>query len=338
MLRVVGDINLTDGYFDVGFGVGSKLKQGFDPFQRIQRNSEDCWIGNFEGVASEISENSGNAAMQFRVPPDSLMHLKHFELYGVANNHAMQHGAKAYQRTFDFLTSQGCLCFGSNSCRSQVFEHRGRIISITGFSQRIDAFSESPCYWHNPEYKDIEQEINQLPQIAYKIAFVHWGNEFIDRPSSPQKKFAHWLVNIGFDIIIGMHPHVLQGFEIYNDKYIFYSLGNFVFDMPWEPTKYGAIVSLDMTCAEIIPVINYVHINEDFAPVLIKETAVPEKLRFETLNQRLIIEDNTEEYHNEITSCYNQYSKDNHKDIIHKMIKHPGMISATLKDYLKRKL
>lgn len=338
MLRIVGDINLTDGYFDVGFGIGSKLKRGFDPFQHVQRNKEDCWIGNFEGVASETSERIGSAAMQFRVHPDSLAHIKHFDVYGVANNHAMQHGVKAYQRTFDFLTSQGCICFGSNSVRSQVFVHQDRIISITGFSQRIDAFSDNPCYWYNPEYKDIEREINRQPQDAYRIAFVHWGNEFINRPSSPQKKFAHWLVDAGFDIVIGMHPHVLQGYEKYNNKYIFYSLGNFVFDMPWEPTKYGAIISLDMTCADIIPSISYVKINKAFAPVPVEDTMVPERFRFEFLNQRLVIEDNTEEYHNEIVSCYKQYRKDNHKDIIYKMIKHPRMISSTLKDYIKRKL
>ena len=338
MLRIVGDINLTDGYFDVGFGVGSKLQQGFDPFQHIQRSAEDCWIGNFEGVASETSEKYGNAAMQFRVRPDFLAHIKHFDVYGFANNHAMQHGAEAYQRTFDFLTSQGCLCFGSYFCRSQVFKHQGRTISITGFSQRIDAFSDNPCYWHNPEYKDIEQEIKRLPQDAYKIVYVHWGNEFINRPSSPQKRFAHWLVDVGFDIVIGMHPHVLQGFEKHNDKYIFYSLGNFVFDMPWEPTKYGAIVNLDMSCSDVIPSVNYVKIDETFAPVPVEDTMVPEKLRFEYLNQQLTIEDNTEEYHSEISRCYSQYRKDNHMDIMHKMAKHPGMISATLKDYIKRKL
>ena len=116
MLKIVGDINLTDSYFDVGFGVGSKLKQGFNPFQHIQRNAEDCWIGNFEGVASETSEKTGNAALQFRLEPQYLNHLKHFNLYGIANNHAMQHGAKAYQRTFDYLTSfRTCLLYNNSA-------------------------------------------------------------------------------------------------------------------------------------------------------------------------------------------------------------------------------
>lgn len=338
MLKIVGDINLTDGYFDVGFGVGSKLKQGFDPFQHIQRYAEDCWIGNFEGVAAETSEKNGNAALQFRVNPEYLSHLKHFDLYGIANNHAMQHGATAYQRTFEYLTSCGCLCFGSNAQKTQVFEHQGRKVSITGFSQRIDAFSQEPCYWHNPEYKEIEQETKQLPEDTFKIVFVHWGNEFINRPSSPQKRFAHWLVDAGFDIVIGMHPHVLQGYEQYQGKYIFYSLGNFVFDMPWEPTKYGAVVSLDLSKKEIVPSIEYVRINKDFAPKPIDESLVSETCRFSYLNKQLLKEDNTEEYHAEITRCYKQYRKANHKDILKKMLAHPKMIKDTMFDFIKRRL
>ncbi len=338
MLKIVGDINLTDGYFDVGFGVGSKLKQGFNPFQHIQRNVEDCWIGNFEGVASETSEKTGNAALQFRVDPQYLNHLKHFDLYGIANNHAMQHGAAAYQRTFDFLTSQGCKCFGSNAQKTQIFEHQGRKVSITGFSQRIDAFSKEPCYWHNPEYKEIEQEIRQLPEDAFKIVFVHWGNEFINRPSSQQKRFAHWLVDVGFDMVIGMHPHVLQGYEQYQGKYIFYSLGNFVFDMPWEPTKYGAIVSVDLSKDTIVPKMEYVRINDEFAPQIVDEKDVSKEFRFDYLNEQLLKEDNSEEYHAEIRRCYKLYRKANHKDIAQKMLAHPVVIGGTVKDFIKRRL
>ncbi len=338
MLKLVGDINLTDGYFDVGFGVGSKLKQGFNPFQHIQRNPEDYWIGNFEGVASETSEKQGNAALQFRVIPEYLSHFKHFDVYGIANNHAMQHGVVAYQRTFDFLSAQGSKCFGSNTQRTQIFEHQGRRVSITGFSQRVDAFSEHPCYWHNPEYKEIEEEYAKLPQEAFKIVFAHWGNEFINRPSSQQKRFAHWLVDVGFDLVIGMHPHVLQGYEQYHGKFIFYSLGNFVFDMPWEPTKYGSIVSVDLSKEVVVPSVEYIIINDEFAPQIIGEKDVPKEFRFDYLNEQLVKEDNSEEYCAEINRCYKQYRKANHKDIAKKMLAHPAMINSTVKDFMRRRL
>lgn len=337
MLKISGDISLTDGYFDVGFGVGSKLKQGFDPFQQLDRKPEDCWIGNFEGVASETSEKTGNEALQFRVDPQCLIHLDHFEVYGIANNHAMQHGAKAYQRTFDFLTFQGCKCFGSNAQRTQIFEHQGRKVSITGFSQRVDAFSDHPCYWHNPEYKAIEDEMVSLPQNAFKIVFAHWGNEFINRPSSQQKRFAHWLVDAGFDLVIGMHPHILQGYEVYHGKHIFYSLGNFVFDMPWEPTHYGAIVNVDFSYPQPNISTDYIRIDEAFSPKIVSNEEVPPPYRFETLNALLSEEENSEEYHAAINGFYHQYRKANHKDIIKKMVKHPSGALSIIKDFIKRR-
>lgn len=337
MLKIVGDINLTDGYFDIGFGIGSKLKYGFDPFNYIHRDIKDCWIGNFEGVASEYSEKAGHYALQFRIKPDHISHLKHFNIYGLANNHVMQHGTTAYIHTWDFLTSQGAKCFGSKNLKTQLFEHQGRLVSITGFSQRVEAFSYEPCYWYNPEYYEIEQEFRLLPKNAYKIVFVHWGNEFIDRPSTPQKHFAHWLIDTGFDIVIGMHPHVLQGYEKYKDKYIFYSLGNFVFNMAWEPTQYGVIIGIDLSKELISPIIEYIKISKEFIPMPIAESLVPEKLHFDYLNQRLQKDDNTEEYHIEINNFYKKYRKANHRAILYNMIRYPSTINKLINDYVKRR-
>ena len=338
MLKIVGDINLTDGYFDIGFGVGSKLARGFNPFSHIDRNDDDCWIGNFEGVASENSDKNGTAAQQFRVLPDFIRHFKHFDLYSLANNHVMQHGDDAYNRTFDFLTSIKCRCFGSNKLKTQMFEHQGRLVSITGFSQRIDAFSSEPCYWHNPEYKDVETELRKISDDVFKIVYIHWGNEFINYPSTSQKHFAHWLVDIGFDLVIGLHPHVLQGYEIYNNKYIFYSLGNFVFDMAWDITKFGVIIGVDLSQKNINPIIEYVHIDNEFSPHIVNENNVPTELRFEYLNELLRTNNNSETYYNEILKKYKMYRKANHLDILLKMLHNPSIIFSTLRDYIKRRV
>lgn len=337
MLKIVGDINLTDGYFDVGFGIGSKLKNGLDPFKHISRTSADCWIGNFEGVASETSSKKGNAASQFRVSPTFLRHFKHFDFYGCANNHAMQHGNNAYKNTIEALESLGSKTFGSENKRTQVFVHQGRVVSITGFSQRVDSFSDTPLYWHNPEYAEILDEVRNISNDAFKIVYVHWGNEFINRPSAQQKRFAHWLIDAGYDLVIGMHPHILQGYEEYQGKYIFYSLGNFVFDMPWEPTKYGAIVSIDLSLENIKPNIDYIRISKDYIPMVVEQYSVPNALRFDYLNSILEKDDNSEEYHIEINKYYRLYRKANHKDIFRKMINHPKIIYGIIRDYISRR-
>ena len=336
MLVFTGDINLTDWYFNVGFGIGTRISKGFDPFHRIKRNPEDLWVGNFEGVASNVTDKIGFAGEVFRIQPDVLRKLDHLDVYGLANNHAMQHGEEAYQQTFNAINSYGSRCFGSNTQKSVIVEHQGQTVSLTGMSLRIDEFSRTPSYWHNPEYEEINAELHSLPQDAFKILYIHWGNEYINRPSAQQKKLAHWLIDAGFDLIIGMHSHVLQGYEAYKGKYIFYSLGNYVFEMAWSPTKIGAIVKFDLKTR--YPKVEYVLIAKDCAPAVVEESAIPSEWRFSHLNEVLKIDDNSEQYHEEIRRNYAIYRRSNHKYIIDSMIKHPSMGACLIKDYVKRRI
>lgn len=335
MLVFTGDINLTDWYFNAGFGIGTRIANGFDPFRKLNRNANDLWVGNFEGVASNVTDNVGFAGEVFRVQPKFLQRLNHFDVYGLANNHAMQHGKEAYQQTFDAICGYGSKCFGANKQKSVVMNHQGRTVSFTGMCLRIDDFTDEPSYWYNPEYKEIEKELKSLPVDAFKVLYIHWGNEYINRPSSVQKKFAHWLIDIGFDLIIGMHPHVLQGYEEYNGKYIFYSLGNFVFEMAWEPTKIGAIVYFDLSTKR--PVVRYIRIEHDCAPSIVEETEIPEDWRFDCLNEDLMKEDNSEQYHSEIRKNYALYRRANHRYILGNMLKHPSLGITLMKDFVKRR-
>ena len=335
MLVFTGDINLTDGYFNVGFGISTRIANGLDPYRKLNRNGNDLWIGNFEGVASDVTNNTGFAGEVFRVQPRVLQNLNHFDVYGLANNHAMQHGKEAYQQTFDAICDYGSKCFGANKQKSVVMTHQGKMVSFTGMCLRIEEFTDGPLYWYNPEYKEIEKELKSLPVDASKVLYIHWGNEYINRPSSAQKKFAHWLIDIGFDLIIGMHPHVLQGYEEYNGKYIFYSLGNFVFEMAWEPTKIGAIVKFDLDTKQ--PSVEYIHIENDCTPVVVEESKIPAEWRFGYLNEALKKEDNSEQYHAEISRNYAAYRKANHRYIINNMIKHPTLGNSLLKDFIKRR-
>ena len=336
MLVFTGDINLTDWYFNAGYGIGTRISKGFDPFHYIVRKPEDLWIGNFEGVASNVSINNGFSGDVFRVEPDVLAVLNHFDIYGLANNHAMQHGDEAYLQTFDAIEGFSSKCFGTKKHKTIITEHQGQKVSFTGMSLRIDEFSEKPLYWHNPEYKEIYDELVLIPDETFKVLYVHWGNEYINRPSVAQKKFAHWLIDAGFDLIIGMHPHVLQGYEVYKGKYIFYSLGNFVFEMAWEPTKIGAVVEFNLIKKH--PVVHYVRIEDNAAPKIVGESVIPEKWRFDYLNEVLKKDDNSELYHAEIRKNYALYRCANHKYILYNMVKHPPLGITLVKDFIKRRL
>ena len=338
MIKFVGDINLTDWDFNFGFGIGSRIGHGFNPFLKIERIKTDFWVGNFEGVASDVTEKEGMASQVFRVEPGSLKGLSHFDIYGFANNHAMQHGKEAYKQTVRSLESYGSKVFGENDNRSIVVEHQGKMVSLTGCCLRVDEFTETPSYWYNPEYNEITKEIEKVPNDSFKVFFVHWGNEYIDRPSTQQKKFAHWLIDAGFDLIIGMHPHVIQGYEEYKGKRIYYSLGNFVFDMAWEPCRYGAIVGVDISGSEPVFKHEYVYIDNTCTPCVIEENKVPEQYRYDYLNKQLLKEENSEQYHSEINKRYKSYSKANRKYVVRNMLNHPDFGLRVLSDFIKRRI
>ncbi|MEG1554957.1 MAG: CapA family protein, partial [Rikenellaceae bacterium] len=316
MIKVAGDINFTDGFFDTGFGVGSSLIDGKDPFSKLKRNNGDLWVGNFECVTSKESNNNGIKKKQFIIDPKYLKHFEHFNYYNVANNHSMQHGEESFRSMLTSITKFGSEYFGANKKRSVKFKHQGVKVSLTSFSLRNDGFGIQPLYWNNPEYYQIKEEYNALSDCDFKILYVHWGNEFIDVPYEDQKKFAHSLIDMGFDLIIGMHPHLLQGYEIYKGKYIFYSIGNFVFNMPSDVLQYGAIIKIDFQNNDIKIDFDYIHIEKDFFPIVIDESKVPMPYRFPTLNRKLSLHQNNEEYYHLVDKGLNLYRRDNYKYII----------------------
>lgn len=338
MIIFTGDVNLTDWIFNVGFGIGTNIGRSLDPFKYLERSDGDVWIGNFEGVASNTSAYQGIYGKAFRIEPVALKGLRHMDYYGFANNHAMEHGGEAYNETVKALESYGSTVFGLKEKKSVVFEYQGKAISLTGLCLRIETLKEEPLYWHNPEYIEIKAEIDSLPKDAFKVLYVHWGNEYINRPSAAQKKFAHWLIDAGFDLIIGMHPHVLQGYEDYNGGRIYYSLGNCVFDMPSEQCKIGALVGIEFANGQLAYSEKYLKIDNECCPHVVAESEIPPQWHFDYLNERLKIDDNSEEYHQEINKGYLVYRKANRKQLMASAVKHPGFFCEILKDFIKRKI
>ena len=313
MLRIVGDCNFADGFFDMGFGTGTLIKNGSDPFQYIKGNTkDDLWIGNFECVCSGVSAKEGTEARQFIIAPDACDHVNHLDLYGVANNHVMQHGSEAYRQMVGYIGGKGVQYAGTQEKPSTVFEHQGKKVAITAFNQRPENFTKPPLYWAMPEYEDVRTELKKYEDCDYKIVYVHWGIEFINYPYNDQKQFAHFLIDCGVDLVIGMHPHVMQGYEVYRGKYIFYSLGNCVFNMPWEPTRYSLQVNVDLKTSEVS--YKYLHIGADYFPRYVEQ--VPEKYTMGYLNTLIGICEDNEKYFAKADICLGQYRKANRKNII----------------------
>lgn len=284
MLRIVGDVSFTDGFFDVGHGVGTSIKSGRAPFAKIKRQKDDLWIGNFEGVSSNLSALKGFKREIFRIDPIYLSQLRHLDYYSVANNHIMQHGPDAYRDTLNNIRSFGSEYFGDQQNKTIQFTYKHKTFSITGLSFRKEEHFIPALYWHNPDFQEIEKEYSRIRNCDFKIIYMHWGNEYMKYPYPDQERFAHWLIDVGFDLVIGVHPHVLQGYEIYKRKYIFYSLGNFVFNMANPMTRYGGIVNVDVEDGHIQINPGIIQIESDYFPIEVSDTDIPPAFRFRYLN------------------------------------------------------
>ncbi len=338
MIWFTGDINYCDGYFDSGIGVGSLIAKGHRPLMYLPHKKEDVWIGNFEGVCSDKSELRGIAAGQFIIEPDLLRDQWHPDIYAVANNHVMQHGQGAYKALLENIKTLGSRYVGSDEQKSVSFEHRGKKIAITAMSQRPENFDFGTLYWANPEYAAIQAEYEEhVKGSDFKVLYVHWGNEFMNYPYMDQRRFAHWIIDLGYDLIIGMHPHVLQGFEIYKGKHIFYSLGNTVFNMAWYKTRYGALVHVDLS--QRIPQVgySYVEIDKMFSPHIVEAEKVPADCRFDYLNGLIDHNVENEKYYSALSREMKRYRRANYQKIIKDLIRlKPSVINSMLGGFLKR--
>jgi poly-gamma-glutamate synthesis protein (capsule biosynthesis protein) len=108
---------------------------------------------------------------------------------------------------------------------------RGRQIAIVGFNETSDRIDDADA-------AEVLRQANLAADTV--IAFMHWGEEYRNRPTRSQESRAKWLIDRGVDLVIGAHPHWVQGISSYRGKPIVYSLGNFVFDQDWsEETRRG---------------------------------------------------------------------------------------------------
>jgi len=185
----------------------------------------------------------------------------------LANNHMLDYGPVGLTDTVKNLDEAGIghAGAGKNSDEAKqpcIIEKNGlkiAFLSFYGFASIPGQFlCSSPCV-ARPDF-NFEQEIKNAKQNAdIVVVSFHWGAELSDTPSVTQQKLAHRAVRGGADVVIGHHPHTLQGVERYNGKLIFYSVGNFLFTSPTPKTNDTIIVKLTLakngvTDHNIIPV------------------------------------------------------------------------------------
>lgn len=281
-LHAVGDIAFGDHPLCTGFGTHSRMRREAPrfPFAHVKAllARADLRFGNLECTLSEHGLKANDYhSVQMRGHDAYVAGLVDagFEVLNHANNHSMQHGKEPFRETLQLLQKANIAVCGVARGQASVpaiLTVKGLRIGFLGYSLRPrQYFTETPLYAEGTT-DGITSDVRALrSQCEIVVASLHWGDEFIDRPSPADIQLAHDVIDAGADLIIGHHPHVLRGLERYGRGWIVYSLGNFVCDMLWEEeVRETAICECRLTAAGVEDVrLIPARINDDSQPELL---------------------------------------------------------------------
>ena len=213
-----------------------------------------------------------------------------FKILSIANNHIFEHGLAGAIKTREVVSSAGINVIGTNDKNTgesicEIHMH-GMHIGFLSYNAIDNKYN---CDNFICEYnkEKICRKLNDLKNRDYDFVFLilHWGDEFINRPSKNQILDAHSFVDNGADFVICSHPHVIQPIEQYKGKLICYSLGNFIFDMVIpKSSKIGMMLKIELNKGSFSYDKFFIDIQNDFFPVLSKKTSKIEKLLNHELN------------------------------------------------------
>lgn len=239
----VGDIMMGTSFPETPKGAYLPADSGrhlFDEYRELLTQA-DVAAGNFEGVMIEkgTPKHCNNPALcfTFRMPPYLAPRLTEagFDFMNVANNHAEDFLAEGVDSTFRYLQEAGLAVAGNRRVGpTAIIERKGLKIGFTGFSTGASTLSALDL----EECKRVVTELAQKADIV--VVALHAGGEGTNFRHVPRKeeffhswprgdvwKFAHTAIDCGADIVWGHGPHLPRGAELYRDRLIMYSLGNF---------------------------------------------------------------------------------------------------------------
>ena len=293
-VTVVGDIML-------GRRVGAALAAVGDhgaalaPTRRRLAGA-DLTVGNLESTLSRAGapQQGGDS---FAADPRVLPALRRagFDVLSLANNHTGDFGLRALVQTVDRVTAARITPVGAGRDVKQarepaVLERNGirfGVLAFNAIGETPPARRDSPGAarirmqprtgpLNDTDLRAMQAAVRRLDRTTdIVLVLPHWGDQYTNRPVADQRRVARALVDAGADLIVGGHPHWVQGIELYRDKLVAHSLGNYVFDMDFSrETREGVILELtfwgsELKAAEFVPVV----IGSDFAPRVVTGAA-----------------------------------------------------------------
>ncbi len=250
-MGAVGDIIFHGALHEQAYAVGGEDSPDFRHMWQLVEphlKSVDLMYGNLEGPSTNsagFSRDDVGTSMRFNFHTDAISQLggSGFDIFSTANNHSLDQGSLGLTDTLRLLDDLNIANFGtrSNSARSDysdtvtIKDVQGIKLAFVNCTFSTNGFPDPneqvlDCYEgnnNNQKVLDLISSYSQRADIDGVIFSPHWGDEYA-AVNQRQKRLGYAAIDAGAMVVIGHHAHVLQEYERYNGKLIFYSLGNFV--------------------------------------------------------------------------------------------------------------
>ena len=205
---------------------------------------DDISLINLETPISTRGEPHEWKEFTYRSSPKNIGEMKEasIEYVNLANNHLLDYGRVAFADTLKLLNEGGIKYSGGGmdiqeANKPAVFEVDGKTVGVISYSRvvpKVDWYATTKRSGivgaYDSQLKGVLEYVKEYnSEFDLLVLSIHWGEMYQDYPRKQEEVAARKLIDAGADLIIGHHPHCIQGVEIYKGKPIFYSMGNFIF-------------------------------------------------------------------------------------------------------------
>lgn len=228
-----GDVTLGYAFEDL---IGDNHEWAFKNMPEYQQ--VDLAMVNLEGTLTNVDTEYPGKQFHFKADPNSVEVLVRggVDIVNLGNNHAMDYQAEGLQETLSTLDAAGIHYVGAGediveARRPEIIEVKGQRIAYLGYYAADYHSADAGVAGTNYALEErIAEDIKAIrDRVNWIIINFHWGVELSNYPEQWQSQLAYFTIDQGADVVVGHHPHVLQGAEIYKGRPIAYSLGNFIF-------------------------------------------------------------------------------------------------------------
>ena len=258
-ITIAGDLCLAeDGYVLDEYDKTGNLEDCISPELLKIMNETDIFYLNHEYCISDRGTPLSGKYYTFRADPSRMELLKEMstDLVSLANNHIYDYGEDALIDTTNLLNQSSIPYVGGgtnikDAKRPVYYIINGMKIGFVAASnaeknrftpQATDTSGGILLAYDTTEYNNVIREASK--ECDYLIAYIHWGTEDSNQLNSEQQKMGAEFLESGADIVVGGHPHVLQGIEYIDGKPVVYSLGDFWFN---GETKYTGLLQIQIS-------------------------------------------------------------------------------------------